>query len=299
MARTPPTHVEAEIDTQPDCWRRAAGLASRYADVLPQRGERVAVVGCGTSLFMAQTYAALRERSGAGETDAFPASEMPGGRRYDRVLALTRSGTTTEVLDLLGRLRGRVPVTAVTADPSTPVMDAADHVVVLDFADERSVVQTRFATSALTLLRTHLGENVHADAAADALAAPLPDGAAGRQHFVFLGRGWTVGLAHEAALKMREAALAWAESYPAMEYRHGPISVTGEQSLVWFLGDPPPGLVGEVTRTGALVVAEQREPLAELVRVQRLAVAVAALRGVDPDHPRHLTRSVVLRTDTG
>jgi glucosamine 6-phosphate synthetase-like amidotransferase/phosphosugar isomerase protein len=34
--------------------------------------------------------------------------------------------------------------------------------------------------------------------------------------------------------------------------------------------------------------------MAELVRVQRLAVALALARGLDPDHPRHLARSVVL-----
>ena len=41
----------------------------------------------------------------------------------------------------------------------------------------------------------------------------------------FLGRGWTVGLANEAALKLRESVQFWAEAYPAMEYRHGPISI--------------------------------------------------------------------------
>ncbi len=77
-------------------------------------------MGCGTSYFMAQAVAALREGAGQGETDAFAASELPHGRSYDRVLTLTRSGTTTEVLDLLGRLAGRTRTTAVTADPDTP-----------------------------------------------------------------------------------------------------------------------------------------------------------------------------------
>jgi glucosamine 6-phosphate synthetase-like amidotransferase/phosphosugar isomerase protein len=34
--------------------------------------------------------------------------------------------------------------------------------------------------------------------------------------------------------------------------------------------------------------------MATLVLVQRLAVALAVARGLDPDHPRNLTRSVVL-----
>jgi len=290
------THVEDELNSQPECWIRAASEAAEYAGVLPVAGERVAIVGCGTSFFMAQAVAALREGAGQGETDAFAASEFAYGRAYDRVVALTRSGTTTEVLELLGRLRGRTRTTAVTADPRTPVTESADDVVVLDFADERSVVQTRFATTALTLLRAHLG--LHADAvvadARTALEAPLPEGLVACTQFTFLGRGWTVGLANEAGLKMREASLAWTEAYPAMEYRHGPISITTRGTATWMLGEAPDGLAEQVRETGGLWVAGGLDPLAELVRAQRLAVAVAAARGLDPDRPRHLTRSVVL-----
>ncbi|WP_159765800.1 SIS domain-containing protein [Streptomyces sp. HM190] len=290
------THVEDELNSQPECWSRAVADAAAHARSLPAAGERVALVGCGTSYFMAQAAALLRERARQGETDAFAASEFPYGRAYDRVVALTRSGTTTEVLDLLGALRGRMRTTAITADPDTPVMSAADDLVVLDFADERSVVQTRFATTALTLLRAHLGLPVDG-AVADArtaLEAPLPEGVVGSDQFTFLGRGWTVGLAHEAALKMREAALAWSEGYPAMEYRHGPISVTTRGTVTWMFGRAPDGLAEQVRGTGATWVAGRLDPLAELVRVQRLAVAVAAARGLDPDRPRHLTRSVIL-----
>ncbi|MXM66577.1 SIS domain-containing protein [Streptomyces sp. HUCO-GS316] len=290
------THVEDELTSQPECWTRAASEAAGHREALPSPGERVAIVGCGTSYFMAQSAAALREGCGQGETDAFAASEFPHGRPYDRVIALTRSGTTTEVLELLGQLKGRTRTTAVTADPATPVKAAADDVVVLGFADERSVVQTRFATSALTLLRAHLG--LHTDAvvadARSALAADLPQGLVGCTQFTFLGRGWTVGLANEAALKMREASLSWTEAYPAMEYRHGPISITTRGTATWMLGEAPEGLAGQVRATGGSWVFGGLDPLAELVRAQRLAVAVAAARGLDPDRPRHLTRSVIL-----
>ncbi|MGW0287527.1 SIS domain-containing protein [Streptomyces sp. NPDC003236] len=290
------SHVEDELNSQPECWTRAAEEAGRQGAALPAPGERVAIVGCGTSYFMAQAVAVLRESAGHGETDAFAASEFPPGRSYDRVVALTRSGTTTEVLELLGRLRGGTRTTAITADPATPVMSAADDLVVLDFADERSVVQTRFATAALTLLRAHLGLHtaaVVADART-ALASPLPEKLVDRTQFTFLGRGWTVGLANEAALKMREASLSWTEAYPAMEYRHGPISVTTEGTATWMLGEAPAGLAEQVRDTGGSWIAGTLDPLAELVRVQRLAVAVAARRGLDPDLPRHLTRSVIL-----
>lgn len=290
------THVEKELRSQPECWERAAELSAGYRQVLGAPGERLAVVGCGTSSFMAQAVARLREAAGLGETDAFAASTYPAGRRYDRVIALTRSGTTTELLDLLARLRGSTRTTAITADPDTPVTEAVDDLVVLAFADEKSVVQTRFATTAFTLLRAHLGlpaRRAVADART-ALAEPLPEGLVDCTQFTFLGRGWSVGLAQEAALKMREASLSWTEAYPAMEYRHGPISISTAGTATWMFGDAPAGLAEQVGATGARWIEGRLDPLAELVRAQRLAVAVAAARGLDPDRPRHLTRSVVL-----
>ncbi|GAA1321485.1 sugar isomerase [Streptomyces sp. NBC_00257] len=288
--------VEIETASQPECWRRAAELAETQSAALPATGERIAVVGCGTSFYMAQAYAALREGSGQGESDAFAASEFPFGRGYDRVVALTRSGTTTEVLELLERLRGVTRTVAITADPNTPVMTAADDVVVLEFADEQSVVQTRFATTAFTLLRAHLG--LHTEEAVrdaeTALAEPLPEGLVECTQFSFLGRGWTAGLANEAALKMKEASLSWTESYPAMEYRHGPISIATTGTATWMFGTAPEGLAEQVLATGARWVDSDLDPLADLVRVQRLAIARAVARGLDPDSPRHLTRSVVL-----
>jgi fructoselysine-6-P-deglycase FrlB-like protein len=299
MGRVP--FVQTEILSQPGCWRRAVEVAARSRGLLPRDGERVAIVGCGTSWFMAQAYASLRESTGQGETDAFAASELPRGRHYDRLLAITRSGTTTEVLSLLRQVRGRQPTLAVTGDPASAVLGAADQTIVLDFADERSVVQTRFATSTLALLRASLGQDLEPviAEAGQAVAAELPAGLLERTQFTFLGSGWTIGLANEAALKMREACLAWAESYPVMEYRHGPISITDARSAVWFLAPPPASLPEEVAATHALVLTPTGDPMAELVRVQRLSVALAAAKGLDPDRPRHLSRSVILPSQPG
>jgi glucosamine--fructose-6-phosphate aminotransferase (isomerizing) len=285
--------TELEIQSQPALWRQVA--TGPVPPQLSARGQRMLVIGCGTSAFVAMSYATRREQAGYGETDWAYASELPLRRRYDTVLALTRSGTTTEIIDAVPQLDAgsKVMLTAVADGPLSTLVDSE---VVLDFADETSVVQTRFPTTSLMLLRRGLGEDLSrpiADGEA-AVYDPLPVDPAKFSHFVYLGTGWTIGLAHEAALKMREAAQAWSESYPAMDYRHGPIAVAGPNSLVSIFGTPPPGLIAQVQATGATVVTNELDPLAQLVQAQRAAVSVADARGLDPDRPRGLTRSVVL-----
>jgi fructoselysine-6-P-deglycase FrlB-like protein len=290
-----PTHVEQEIRSQPQAWATALGRLDEIAAVLPQPGERVAVIGCGTSWFMASAYASLRER-GAGETDSFAASQFPAGRRYDRVVVISRSGTTTEVVRAIETTRS--PVVAITAVPGSPVTAAADDAVVLDFADEKSVVQTVFATTTLMLLRASLGEDLAAvvDQTEEVIAGgfALPSGLESADQVSFLGQDWAYGIAQEAALKMREAAQLWTEAYPQMEYRHGPISIAEPGRGVWVFGRAVDGLRQYLADTGVTVVDDDLDPVADLVRAQLFAVQRAHAKGLDPDRPRSLTRSVLL-----
>lgn len=285
------SHVTQEIESQPDCWRRAIDFVAEVGHLLPAPGRRTAVIGCGTSWFIAQAYARLRERAGQGETDAYTATEFAAGRGYDTIVAITRSGTTTEILDVLKDNAA----TVILGDPNTPAVSLATNVIALPWADERSVVQTRFATTTLALLSAHLGDPPDVGAAADAVIAPLPLPPSAVEQITFLGTGWTVGLAHEAALKCREAAGLWTESYPAMEYRHGPVAIAAPHRAVWMFGEPPPGLAEQVAATGATFVSTGRDPLADLVLAQRFAVEAAHQQNLDPDSPRNLTRSVILR----
>ena len=284
-----------EIASQPDIWERAL-RETAVGHVLGAPGERVLLLGCGTSEFVAESIAALREGAGLGLTDAAYASEWRPGRTYDRVVVISRSGTTTEVGEALARVTPGTPTAAIVAVAGTPVADAVDETLVLDFADEESVVQTRFPTTVLALARRHFGEDVDGlpGRLRRVLDEPLPVPVDGIDHVVYLGRGWTYGLAQEAALKVREAAQAWSESYPALDYRHGPIAVAHPGSLVTLLGDVDPTIVADVEATGARVQASDDDPLIQLVQAQRFAVALAESRGLQPDTPRHLTRSVVL-----
>jgi len=292
----PSTFVDAEIASQPQTWAQAAALAltPAVARALPRPGERVSVVGCGTSWFVAMSVAVLREQAGHGVTDAFAGSEFPVGRGYDRVVAISRSGTTTEIVELLARLDGTA-TTLITAVGGSPAAASADLTVELPFADERSVVQTRFATAALTLLRAHLGTEVSplVDDARRALEVPVDELLIVDQ-CTFVGIGWCVGLANEAALKTREAAQFWAEAYPAMDYRHGPIAIAQPGRLVWSIGEAPVGLRLEVVLDERGSGRGDVLPQAALVVAQRFAVALSKQRGLDPDRPRSLTRSVIL-----
>ena len=290
--------ASAEISSQPECWTAAAELSRDVSELLPAPGETVAVIGCGTSYNMALCYAWLREAKGLGVSDAMTASELRPGRRYDHYVFLSRSGTTSEIVEAVGKVPPGCRAVALTASPTSPLGRLVDCVD-LSFAAEQSVVQTRFATSVVVLLRAHLGEDTGGlpSEARRALEMPPPEGSLEATQFTFLGSFWTVGLAHEAALKLREAAQVWTESYPAGEVRHGPISILGPSSIVWSFGVPPSGLAADIEATGARFVVSPLDPLAELVRAQRLAVQLGEAKGLDPDHPRNLSFSVVLAAD--
>lgn len=321
MTTTPATlssRTRSEIASQPDLWEQALGIALAGVDGLPVLGERVLVLGCGTSYYVGTAYGSLRESAGLGPTDALIASELPPVLRpYDRVIAISRSGTSSELLDAVRTVRAQqptVPVTALLGEQGTPLADLATTVVDLSFADEQSVVQTRFPTTQLVLLRAALAQQeAEADPkveraayrttaldelkelperAREALNTPLPD--TGIRQLVILGSGWGTAIAEEAALKVREAAGAWTESYAVGEYRHGPIATSGPGTLVWGLGRLPDDIVEAVAATGGSTEHGCGEPLVELVRLHRYAVQLATEAGRDADHPWFLSRSVVL-----
>ncbi|WP_308798845.1 SIS domain-containing protein [Agromyces silvae] len=293
----PGSITRAELASQPDVWRRALDLATEHRALLPGPGEQVLVVGCGTSYYMGDAYAYLRNDAGLGRTRAAIPSELDWVDPDEHLVVISRSGTTADVVEFVERYRDTHRITAILGDVDTPLGRlCADRTVHLGFADEQSVVQTRFATTGLTVLRASIDAAPASlvDDARTALALDLPADPEALQHVVFLGHRWSVGLAQEAALKIRESAGFWTEAYPVWEYQHGPISCAGPGSLVWFLGDAPEIVVEDVLGTGASVYRDDLDPQANLPLVHRLAVALAATRGRNPDTPPFLNRSVLV-----
>ena len=165
----------------------------------------------------------------------------------------------------------------------------------MPFADEKSVLQTRWATAALGLLRISLGFDLRSiiGDAEKALASDISEFVELEQ-ISFLGRGWAYGLAQEAALKTRESAQFWAEAYPALDYRHGPLSISQPGRGVWVFGEVPASLLQDIQKTGALLEHSPLDPMAHLIRAQRVAIGIAKKRGLDYDSPRGLARSIIL-----
>lgn len=161
----------AEIASQPRMWQAAIDLGRTAPPGVPGPGERVLVLGCGTSYYVGLAYAEIRESAVFGVTDVLIASEVPPVfRPYDRVVAISRSGTSSELLDavrLIAEQQPGIPVTALLGEQGTPLAALATDIVDLSFADEQSLVQTRFPTTQLALLRAAMAEQEPAGAAYD------------------------------------------------------------------------------------------------------------------------------------
>ena len=359
----PTTHTLSEIVSQPEVWRAtlrgfAAGRPALDRFLEQAVFEQVLAVGCGSTHYLAQAAAATLNSCTIFPARALPSSELwlfpdtiPGEETL--LVAISRSGTTTETLRAVECFRevGAGPVLAVTCYPASPLAQQADFALVATDAQEQSVAQTRSFTSML-LLTQALAATLDGDEGMLERLGRLPgalEDLVSRvgdlpqrlgedraiERLFFLGSGPLYGLASEAMLKTKEMSLSYAEAYYPLEFRHGPMSMVDEHTLVvGFLSDtaraPELRVLKDMQGLGAHTLAlmedsapsgdgvpsedgadlsdwraehviELRSGLDEWERgplylplVQRLAYHRAIAKGLDPDHPTHLTAVVEL-----
>ncbi len=347
-------HTYQEIGSQPHAWRVTletfTAQQEALSDFLQQNYcTHVLAVGCGSSYYLAHTAAAVLRHCAGLAAAALPASEFwlfPNlGPQEQKLLLLTisRSGATTETLWAVERFRATRdgPVMAITCDPGSPLADQADFVLQAPIAQERSVVQTRSLTSMLLLvlsLTTMLSkeelclENLNRlPELLDSLLVRLGDlprrlgEDLSIKRFVFLGNGALYGLANELMLKTQEMSRSQSEAYHTLDFRHGPMSMVDDHTLVVGLVSDT-GLeqelrvLEEMSALGASTLAMldgeshlrrwrpdhimtfdsgltewERGPL-YLPAIQRLAYHRALVKGLNPDHPLHLRAVVNLAT---
>lgn len=83
-------------------------------------------------------------------------------------------------------------------------------------------------------------------------------------------------------------------SYPAKEYRNGPIAITAPRRVTWVFGKAPDGLPADIAATGGHSENRPVDAMTDLIRAQRVTLERARCVGLDPDRPRNLPRSVIL-----
>lgn len=226
------------------------------------------------------------------------------------------------------------PAIGVTTRQGTPLDDLCDVVVHVTGAHEESTVQTRSFTAQFLVVQALAQLDAAgptglepfrelpslADdwiATADASVAPL---ATRFERVYVLGTGMRWGLAMESALKLKETSLTESEAFQTLEFRHGPKSMIDDATLLV-------GLIGDSTRDTELRVLREMRQLGATVLVvgpdvqaedglhalafpgsssdetlnvlylpplQLLAYHRGMAKGLDPDHPRHLTFAVEL-----
>ncbi len=338
-------HTLSEIMSQPDVWGEA--LAAFEAQerrlqtwLASAAFDQVIVTGCGSTYYLALTAARLLRQAGCPAL-ACPASELllhqksiclPGHNAL--LLSVSRSGTTSETVHAQTSFKDEIggPILTITCDGSSPLADSADLVISIAAAQEKSVAQTRSFSSMLVLI-----QQLAATLGKQDLSASRPLPAACRHllercenlarslgennsidRFFFLGSDALYGIACEVMLKMKEMSLSYSEAYHTLEFRHGPMSMVGEDSLVIGLISPGAArheirVLSEMADMGAniLAIGQKRSgfanqlllpaelppwstPVLHLPALQLLAYYRAMFTGCDPDNPRQLSAVVSL-----
>jgi glucosamine--fructose-6-phosphate aminotransferase (isomerizing) len=341
--------TQHDIASQPAVWqatleayRQQAG--SGVARLAALKPKRIVVTGCGSTYYLSLSAAAIFRQLGYSAVGV-PASELVyfadsllGNETL--LIAVSRSGTTTETLRAVEAYRRRDPlgVVAITTMPDSALAQLADLTLAATAAQETSIAQTKSFTSMFLLSQALAGTLALKDSFVENLAllpgalrqlferaGDLPRRLGGDlsiERFFFLGGGPFYGLACEAMLKTKEISASWTEAFHPLEFRHGPMSVVDEASLVvGFVSDSAAGaeidVLRDVKNLGARVwafvgagsaelnamdaVAEAGLALNEWERgalylplIQQMACERALAKGLDPDQPKNLVQVIEL-----
>jgi len=244
------------------------------------------------------------------------------------LLAISQSGASPDLLAAVANAKaaGAMIVALVNVETS-PLAQAADFTVPLCAGSEQSVAATKSyiaSLAAIIHLVAHWGQDeelldalVKAPAQLErawkhdwqpALAHLEP----ARDLYV-VGRGLGLGVAQEAALKLKETCGLHAEALSAAELRHGPMSLVqvGFPVLIFAQNDETHGgvesLAKELAARGAqILLAGAKAPEALILGTEtahpaiqpmliiqsfyRMVNALAIARGFDPDRPPHLRK---------
>jgi glucosamine--fructose-6-phosphate aminotransferase (isomerizing) len=345
--KIPKTATYQEIITQTEAWKNALQAVSNGKEAIKEIWNTtdftdVLFTGCGSTYYLSLAAAALFQKMTGHLARAIPSGELfmypdtayfKGSRTL--LVAISRSGTTTETITAVKQFRDkqRGPVIVITNYRDTPLAALGDLAIIIPEGQEQSVAQTRsfasmyVASTALTSVmagREDLLEGMDAlPAHGDALIntyEPLAREFGQNMNldrYYFLGSGPRYGLACEANLKMKEMTLTRSAPFHFMEFRHGPMSLVTETSLIIGLLsdknrlhekavlDDMAHLGGRVLSIGDLdTEVAFNSHLPESIRnvlylpvPQLMAYYRSIAKGLNPDQPHNLTAVVKLNLD--
>jgi len=243
-------------------------------------------------------------------------------------IAISQSGRSPDLLATVATARASgARVIALSNSPDSPLATGADYFIPLRAGPETSVAATKSYIASLSALLHLVGQWTMNRDLLGALAR-LPDLLAAAweldwsdavaplqaaQSLFVVGRGYGLGIAQEAALKLKETAGLHAEAFSSAEVQHGPMALVraGFPVLVFSQNDDTREGIRILTRAfierGATVMSAgvaatgairlptiEADPVIEpILMVQsfyRLANAVSMARGLNPDLPPHLLK---------
>jgi glucosamine--fructose-6-phosphate aminotransferase (isomerizing) len=338
------THTYTEITSQPGAWAQAVQVVRDQAPQVRSLSvtdyDQVLFTGCGSTYYLALAAAALTQTLTGAVCRALPASELllysagayPAPGKRTLLVAVSRSGTTTETLRAIEAFKRarRGPIAVVSNYPDTRMATMGDVNVIIPAGREDSVAQTRSFASMYVACAAMAAVWGQQDGHLDALDRLRPVGErllseyavlakrwgedVGLNQIFFLGSGPRYGLACEVALKMKEMSLTVVEPFHFLEFRHGPMSMVTPQTLiVGLLSDAARAQEDAVVRQLAglggqtLTLAERDADVSfvsgvpELMRgvlylpvLQLMAFYRSIGKNLDPDTPHNLSKVIEL-----
>ena len=311
-----------------------AARVARLAERLRRSPPRAVVTCARGSSDHAATFARylIETRVGVLTSSAAPSVSSVYAAKADLegalFLAISQSGASPDLLAAVSRARGNgARIVALVNAESSPLAQLADDLIPLGAGPELSVAATKSYIASLAavvhLVAAWTGDAGLAAALADAPAALARafecDWSAALTRLVdadnlyVIGRGPGLGIAQEAALKLKETCGLHAEALSAAELRHGPMALVraGFPLLIFTQDDESRAgvveLAGELVRCGAAVLIAGAavpqatvlpgetahpviEPLLQAQSFYRLVNALSLERGRDPDRPPNLSK---------
>ncbi|MFP3226759.1 MAG: glutamine--fructose-6-phosphate transaminase (isomerizing), partial [Sulfolobaceae archaeon] len=218
-----------------------------------RNAERVIVVGAGTSYHAGLYFSLLLNRIGINSTPLI-ASEYYNikGKKGDFVIAISQSGETIDVLQAIRKLKGEGGrIASITNVIESAIARESEYKIYMRAGPEIGVAATKtFTTQLVSLLIIYsiltkenlkkfekADEEVYNALGLEGYAKKIGEELSRARNIYYLGRGLSLPLAMEGALKIKEVAYVHAEAYPAGESKHGPIALVEKGFPVVFIND--------------------------------------------------------------